>query len=87
MVSAGTANMAKKTSVTSPPFNYDKLLWGERQLRSVANMTRTDARDFLKVAQQLQLRPHVTRFPLVDANRALLAIKEETDFGSVVLIP
>ena len=55
-----------------PAFNYDKLLWGERQIRSVANMTRQDARDFLKIAHELKIRPEVTVFPLVDANKALL---------------
>ena len=36
-----------------PQFDYDRLLWGERQIRSVANMTRADARDFLKVAKEI----------------------------------
>ena len=70
-----------------PSFDYDKLLWGERQIRSVANMTRQDARDFLKVAHELNIRPQVTAFPLQDANQALLAVKEETEFGSAVIIP
>ena len=43
-----------------PAFDYDKLLWGERQIRSVANMTRQDARDFLTIAQELNIRPEVT---------------------------
>ncbi len=47
-----------------PQFDYDSLLWGERQLRSVANMTREDARDFLKVAQEIGIRPKTTLFPL-----------------------
>lgn len=70
-----------------PAFDYDKLLWGERQIRSVANMTRQDARDFLKVAHDLNLRPTVTTFSLHDANEALLAVKEETGLGSVVIVP
>jgi alcohol dehydrogenase, propanol-preferring len=70
-----------------PPFDYDKLLWGERQIRSVANMTRQDARDFLKVAHDLNIRPQVTVFPLEDANNALLAVKEETETGSAVIVP
>jgi alcohol dehydrogenase, propanol-preferring len=70
-----------------PSFNYDKLLWGERQIRSVANMTRQDARDFLEIANRLQIRPQVTAFPLEDANEALLAVENETGSGSVVLIP
>jgi len=70
-----------------PAFDYDKLLWGERQIRSVANMTRQDARDFLKIADALHIRPQVTAFPLEDANQALLAVKEETEHGSAVIVP
>jgi propanol-preferring alcohol dehydrogenase len=70
-----------------PSFDYDKLLWGERQIRSVANMTRQDARDFLKVAHDLNIHPQVTVFPLQDANQALLAVKEETELGSAVIVP
>ena len=69
-----------------PPFDYDKLLWGERQIRSVANMTREDARDFLKLAHDLKIQPRVTKFTLEDANRALLAIKDETENGSAVIV-
>jgi alcohol dehydrogenase, propanol-preferring len=70
-----------------PAFDYDKLLWGERQLRSVANMTRQDARDFLAIAHQLGIRPQATAFPLQEANQALLAVKEETERGSAVIVP
>src|SRR5277367_4258275 len=70
-----------------PAFDYDKLLWGERQIRSVANMTRQDARDFLKTAHELNIRPEATVFPLAEANQALLAVKEETRRGSAVIVP
>jgi propanol-preferring alcohol dehydrogenase len=70
-----------------PAFDYDKLLWGERQIRSVANMTRQDARDFLKIAHDLNIRPHVTVFSLEDASQALLFVKEETGDGSAVIVP
>jgi propanol-preferring alcohol dehydrogenase len=70
-----------------PAFDYDKLLWGERQIRSVANMTRQDGRDFLKLAGELRFLPDVTTFSLADANAALEAVKEETEEGSVVLVP
>jgi propanol-preferring alcohol dehydrogenase len=70
-----------------PMFDYDKLLWGERQIRSVANMTRQDARDFLTIAHDLNIRPEVTVFPLAEANMALLAVKEETGHGSAVIVP
>ncbi len=70
-----------------PAFDYDKLLWGERQIRSVANMTRQDARDFLKIAEDLNIRPQVKVFRLEDANKALQAVKEETERGSAVIVP
>jgi alcohol dehydrogenase, propanol-preferring len=69
-----------------PAFDYDKLLWGERQIRSVANMTREDARDFLKIATDLNVLPQVAVFPLEDANNALLAVKNESGRGSTVIL-
>jgi alcohol dehydrogenase, propanol-preferring len=70
-----------------PAFDYDKLLWGERQMRSVANMTREDARDFITLAGQLQIRPTTNVFALKDANKALAAVKHETEDGSIVVVP
>jgi len=70
-----------------PAFSYDKLLWEERQLRSVANMTRADARDFLVLARELKIQPQVTVFTLENAGKALLAVKEETESGSAVIVP
>jgi len=68
-----------------PEFDYDRLLWGERQLRSVANMTRADARDFLQVAAEINLRPKITVFPLDQANEALLAVKNDAIDGAAVI--
>jgi alcohol dehydrogenase, propanol-preferring len=70
-----------------PQFDYDKLLWGERQIRSVANMTRADARDFLKIAAEIKLRPKVTEYPLDQANEALLAVKNDAIDGAAVILP
>jgi propanol-preferring alcohol dehydrogenase len=70
-----------------PEFDYDRLLWGERQMRSVANMTRADARDFLSLAAEIQLRPKVTTFTLDQANEALAAIKRDSIDGAAVIIP
>lgn len=70
-----------------PSFDYDRLLWGERQIRSVANMTRVDARDFLNIAAQIGLHPHVTTFRLAQANEALLAIKNDAVDGAAVIVP
>jgi propanol-preferring alcohol dehydrogenase len=70
-----------------PQFDYDSLLWGERQLRSVTNMTRTDARDFLALAAQIGMQPRVTVFPLDQANEALLAVKNDAIDGAAVIVP
>jgi alcohol dehydrogenase, propanol-preferring len=70
-----------------PQFDYDRLLWGERQLRSVANMTRSDARDFLGTAAEIGLQPRVTVFPLAQANEALEALKRDSIDGAAVIVP
>lgn len=70
-----------------PEFDYDRLLWGERQIRSVANMTRSDARDFLKLAAGIRLQPKVTVFPLEQANQALVAVKNDAIDGAAVILP
>jgi propanol-preferring alcohol dehydrogenase len=70
-----------------PAFDYDKLLWGERQIRSVANMTPDDAREFLKVAADLNIRPKTTVFSLDQANDAIAAVRDETEKGSAVIVP
>jgi len=70
-----------------PQFDYDSLLWGERQIRSVANMTRADARDFLKLAAEIDLRPKVTSFALDQANEALLAVKQDAIDGAAAILP
>ncbi|MGH7661589.1 MAG: zinc-dependent alcohol dehydrogenase family protein [Vulcanimicrobiaceae bacterium] len=70
-----------------PEFDYDSVLWGERQLRSVANMTRTDARDFLSLAAEIGLRPQANVFPLADANAALASLRQDEVRGAAVLVP
>ena len=70
-----------------PPFDYDTLLWGERQIRSVANMTRADARDFLQIAAEIKLHPKVTSFSLDQANEALTAVKSDAIDGAAAIIP
>ena len=70
-----------------PEFDYDRLLWGERQIRSVANMTRSDARDFLKIAADIRLQPKVTVFSLDQANEALAAVKNDAIDGAAVIVP
>ena len=70
-----------------PQFDYDRLLWGERQIRSVTNMTRSDASDLLQLAAEIKLKPKVTKFPLEKANEALLAVKNDSIDGAAVIVP
>jgi propanol-preferring alcohol dehydrogenase len=70
-----------------PEFDYDSLLWGERQMRSVTNMTRADAHDFLKIAGEIKLKPRATVFPLDQANEALAAVKNDSIDGAAVIVP
>lgn len=70
-----------------PEFDYDRLLWGERQLRSVANMTRSDARDFLDIAAAIGLQTKVRSFPLHLANEALASLKSDSVDGAAVIVP
>jgi propanol-preferring alcohol dehydrogenase len=68
-----------------PAFNYE-LLWGERVVRSVANLTRRDGEEFLRAAAQVPLRIEVERFPLMDANTALRRLRAGEVRGVEVLV-
>jgi alcohol dehydrogenase, propanol-preferring len=70
-----------------PQFDYDSLLWGERQLRSVANMTRQDGRDFVALAAKIHIRPRTTVFRLDQVNDALAAVANDAIDGAAVVIP
>jgi propanol-preferring alcohol dehydrogenase len=70
-----------------PAFDYDRLLWGERQIRSVANMTRSDARDFLKIASDIGLKPQVRALPLEQVNEALALVKGDSVDGAIAIVP
>jgi propanol-preferring alcohol dehydrogenase len=70
-----------------PQFDYDTLLWGEREIRSVSNMTRTDARDFLALAAEIGIDPRVTAYPLDHALAALEAVQDDDIDGSTVIVP
>jgi len=67
-----------------PSFRYHEL-WEERSIRSVANLTREDGREFLPLAARLGVRPEVTLFPLAQANEALRALREGRFTGAAVL--
>jgi propanol-preferring alcohol dehydrogenase len=69
-----------------PSFPY-RLLWEERQLVSVANLTRRDAYEFLAVAPRAGIRMQITRYPLDQANEALSDLREGRFEGAAVLIP
>jgi propanol-preferring alcohol dehydrogenase len=69
-----------------PQFDYDTLLWGERQLRSVANMTRQDAHDFVKLATKIGIRPRTTLFTLDQVNDALAAVYHDSVDGAAVVL-
>jgi propanol-preferring alcohol dehydrogenase len=68
-----------------PAFDYDTLLWGEREIRSVTNMTRADARDFLALAAEIGLKPSATAFPLSQVNAALRAVENDAIDGAAVV--
>lgn len=69
-----------------PAFSYD-LLWQERVVRSVANLTRQDAVDFMALAPRVPVRATVTPYPLAEANRALADLRRGALEGAAVLVP
>lgn len=69
-----------------PTMPYERL-WGERMLASVANLTRQDALDYFPLVEQAQVRPHVTLYPLQQANRALDDLRNGRFSGAAVLVP
>ena len=69
-----------------PSFPY-RLLWGERSVRSIANLTRADGEEFLTLAAHVPLRMHVTVYPLAAANAALNDLRSGRLSGAAVLAP
>jgi alcohol dehydrogenase, propanol-preferring len=69
-----------------PSFPY-RILWEERELLSVANLTRRDAIDFLRLAPQVGIVTHTTRYPLREANQALRDLRDGKFEGAAVLTP
>jgi propanol-preferring alcohol dehydrogenase len=65
--------------------NYPSHLWMEKEIKSVANVTRADVNETLRLAAEIPIRPEVEEYPLEDANRALLEIKERKIRGAKVL--
>ncbi len=69
-----------------PAFPYE-LVWGERSVRSVANLTRADGDEFLELAPEIPVRTEVETFPLEDANEALERLRRGAVRGAAVLVP
>lgn len=67
-------------------FDYPSHLWMEREIKSVANVTRADARDFLDIAAAVPIKPEIEEFRLEDANRALVELRERKIRGAKVLV-
>jgi propanol-preferring alcohol dehydrogenase len=68
-----------------PAFPYE-ILWGERVVRSVANLTRRDGEEFLTLAPAVPVKTHVTTFPLAQANEAVAALRSGAITGAAVLM-
>jgi alcohol dehydrogenase, propanol-preferring len=72
------------SDIPSFPYEY---LWKERVVRSVANLTRRDAEEFLALAPKVPVKTTTTRYPLEDANRALRDLRAGRFSGAAVLVP
>ena len=70
------------TDIPSLPY---ELLWGERTIRSLANLTRQDGLDFLEIAARIPIRPRVTTFGLTEANTAVERLRDGRLVGAAVL--
>jgi len=68
-----------------PPLDYAQLLWDEKEIKSVANITRKDAFDFLSLAATIPIVPEVQEFKLEEANQALILLKQGKIQGAGVL--
>jgi propanol-preferring alcohol dehydrogenase len=65
--------------------DYPRHLWLEKEIKSVANVTRSDVSEFLKLAAEIPIRPEVQAFKLEEANQALVELKERKTRGAKVL--
>jgi len=68
-----------------PPMDYAQLLWDEKEIKSVANITRKDAQEFLSLAAEIPIIPEVQEFRLEEANQALILLKQGKIQGAGVL--
>jgi alcohol dehydrogenase, propanol-preferring len=86
LAKGGTVVCAGIHMTDIPSFPYE-LLWGERQIRSVANLTRADGEEFLALAPKVPVRTQIETFPLSEANEALDRLRRGRIRGAAVLIP
>lgn len=82
----GTLAVAGIYVTDIPKLNYERHLFHEKTLRSVTANTRKDGEELLKLALEISLKPQITTFPLVEANRALQLLKSDGIQGSGVLL-
>lgn len=68
-----------------PPLDYGQLLWDEKEIKSVANITRKDLQEFLPLAAKIPIIPEVQEFKLEEANQALISLKQGKIQGAGVL--
>ena len=81
-------NAIRKEDADKPALleiDYPRHLWLEKEIKSVANVTRFDVREFLRLAAEIPLRPEVQEYALEDANRALVELKAKKIRGAKVL--
>jgi propanol-preferring alcohol dehydrogenase len=65
--------------------DYPRHLWLEKEIKTVANVTRLDVREFLRLADEMRLKPEIEEYPIDDANRALVELKTKKVRGAKVL--
>ena len=82
----GTVTLAGIHMSTIPALDYESHLFHEKRLQSVEANTRNDGIDLLRTAAEIPIHPKITRFPLEEANEALLALKRDSINGSGVLV-
>ena len=68
-----------------PPLDYAQLLWDEKEIKSVANITRGDVQDFLPLASEIPITPEIQEFKLEEANEALILLKQGKIQGAAIL--
>jgi propanol-preferring alcohol dehydrogenase len=86
VIKGGTVVCAGIHMSDIPTFPY-ALLWQERVVRSVANLTRRDGQEFLRIAPTVPVRTHITTYPLAEANTALADLRHGRLEGAAVLLP